>query len=154
MSVEELPTLIIVVVLTMVFLGSIAHSYDVYNERKGEIERFEAGLDFADLLKNNLLAARINGVPNPGLVDRTGIQDYGFADLHRHWYKGYNWEVVISDCSGEKVYERGFLKNDGISVDDQGWRETTDDITIVYSNVAVMNPDGSVKAARLEVYVW
>ncbi len=57
MAVEELPTLIIVVVMSLVFLASIGHSYDVYNERKHEIEKFEAGLDFADLVKNKRIEA-------------------------------------------------------------------------------------------------
>ena len=77
-QVEDIFTLAIKIALVMLFFSTIAYSYNEYQERKEPMERFSAGLDFVDVLKNHIMCVRVGDVPNPGLIDVADFDDFGY----------------------------------------------------------------------------
>lgn len=53
---EDLPTMMILIILLVIFITGAAHAYDTYNAKMEMMDKAEAGLNFLDTLKNNILA--------------------------------------------------------------------------------------------------
>ncbi|MEE8167842.1 MAG: hypothetical protein V3T58_03085 [Candidatus Hydrothermarchaeales archaeon] len=156
---EELFELIIVVILILIFSATIAYSYREYDARKDPIERFSAGLDFASTLKNSILCVRVNGAPNPGLIDReTLLQKGNFIYLNRYWNKPYNWEVVIRGTEGALLYEFGSLNKEAEDpANPQAQAKEVlkgREVSVVFTVIAYKTENKEVVPARMEVWVW
>lgn len=148
---EDIFTLAIKIALLLLFLGTIAYSYDEYQERKAPMERFSAGLDFVDVLKNHVMCVRVDGSPNPGLIDAAAFGTFGYEEIRRYWSKPYNFEVVIRDAGGSILYEQGVLKRKGLGISElDGLKE----VSVVYTVIAIRDVDGINRAGRMEVWVW
>ncbi len=150
-QVEDIFTLAIKIALVMLFFSTIAYSYNEYQERKEPMERFSAGLDFVDVLKNHIMCVRVGDVPNPGLIDVADFDDFGYNEIRRYWSKPYNFEVVIRDTSGSILYEQGILTNKGSMLDKI---DVLDEVSVAYTIVAIRGEDGVNRAGRMEVWVW
>lgn len=150
-QIEDIFTLSIKIALILIFFGSIAYSYSEYQERKGPMERFSAGLDFADILKNNVMSVRFDGVPSPGLIDAREFDGFGYDEIGRYWNRPYNFEVVIRDKSGSVLYEQGTLKKKGFGLEKI---EGIGEVSVAYTVVAIRGKDGRNRAGRMEVWVW
>lgn len=73
---EDLPTMMIMIILLVIFLTGAAHSYDTFNEKREIMDKAEAGLNFLDTLKNNVLADKSSGDEvKPGLIYVGGAAD-------------------------------------------------------------------------------
>ncbi|MEE9594837.1 MAG: hypothetical protein V3V92_05495 [Candidatus Hydrothermarchaeales archaeon] len=158
---EELYALIVVVTLIFIFTATVSHSFWEYENRKNSVDRFSAGLDFSWQLRNNILALEVNGVPNPGLLSYSVLnQRANYAYLNHFWGKSYDWEVLIRDTDGHVRYEFGSLNKD--SDDPRAPKARIEEIsrasgvevTVVHSPVALRSPSGATKFARMEVWVW
>ena len=148
---EDIFTLAIKIALVMLFFGTVAYSYDEYQDRKEPMERFSAGLDYADILKNHVMAVRVGGVPNPGLVVAGDFDKFGFNEIMPYWTKPYYFEVVIRDTGGNILYEEGFLNKSKGGLEQL---DALDEISVAYTIIAVHGLDGVNRAARMEVWVW
>lgn len=158
---EELYELIVVVILVFVFTAAVARSYWEYENRRDQVERFSAGLDFSWQIKNNILALEINGVPNPGLLSDSVLSERGnYVYLNHFWGKPYNWEVLIRDINGHVLYEFGSLNKRwddarAPNVRIEGiMRDSEIEVAIVHSPVALRHTDGATEFARMEVWIW
>lgn len=143
--------MIVKVALIMLFFGSVAHSYQEYEERREPIERFSFALDFMDVLKNHLLCLKVRGIPSPCLIDESALAGFDYYDLSRYWNRPYQWEVVIKDASGQVIYEEGNLARRGMDTLSMKARR---EYTVAYSIVAIHSEDGKNMPGRLEVWVW
>ena len=150
-QVEDIFTLAIKITLLLLFFSTIAYSHNEYQERKEPMERFSAGLDFADVLKNHVMCVRVGDVPNPGLIDVTDLDRFGYEEIRRYWSKPYNFEVVIRDTSGSVLYEQGTLKKEGLGLDSLN---TLKEVSAAYTIVAIRGEDDINRAGRMEVWVW
>lgn len=66
---EDLPTMMILIILLFIFITGAAHAYDTYNAKMEMMDKAEAGLNFLDTLKNNILADSSSGdVVKSGLI--------------------------------------------------------------------------------------
>ena len=148
---EDIATLAIKIALVMLFFGTVAHSYDEYRDRKEPMERFSAGLDFADIMKNHVMAVRIGGVPNPGLIAEEDFDTFDFEEIRPYWTKPYNFEVVIRDTRGNILYEEGVLKYNDLELTEL---DSLTELSVAYTIIAIHGHDGVNRAARLEVWVW
>ena len=150
-QVEDIFTLAIKITLLLLFFSTIAYSYNEYQERKEPMERFSAGLDFADVLKNHVMCVRVGDVPNPGLIDVADFDRFGYEEISRYWSKPYNFEVVIRDTSGSVLYEQGTLKKEGLGLDRLNRLK---EVSAAYTIVAIRGEDDINRAGRMEVWVW
>lgn len=150
-QVEDIFTLAIKIALLLLFFSTIAYSYNEYQERKEPMERFSAGLDFADVLKNHVMCVRVGDVPNPGLIDVADFDRFGYEEIRRYWSKPYNFEVVIRDTSGSVLYEQGTLKKEGLGLDSLNRLK---EVSAAYTIVAIRGEDDINRAGRMEVWVW
>ena len=151
--IEDLFGMSVIVMLMVLFLGVVAYSYQEYAERRAPIERFSAGLDFTDTLKNNVLSLRTDGVPSPGLIDEDLVLSRGYSDLARYWNRGYSFEVVLRDMGGSVIYEQGDMTRKNLStttLESSRYK----DVTVVYSVVAIHDSNNNNRPGRLEVWVW
>jgi hypothetical protein len=151
-QIEDIFTLAIKIALVMLFLGTIAYSYDEYSDRKEPMERFSAGLDYANILKNHIMCVRVGGVPNPGLIAEADFDNFRFDQIRPYWTNPYYFEVVIRDASGTILYEEGVLNKSAGPPEQQ--LEPLDELSVAYSVIAVNGRDGVNRAARMEVWVW
>jgi hypothetical protein len=151
-QVEDIFTLVIKIALVMLFFSTIAYSYNEYSDRKEPMERFSAGLDYADILKNHVMCVRVDGVPNPGLIAEADFDNFGFDQIRPYWTKPYNFEVVIRDTNGVILYEEGVLNKSNGGPEQQ--LEPLDELSVAYTIIAVHGTDGVNRAARMEVWVW
>jgi hypothetical protein len=158
---EELYALIVVIILIFVFTSVVAHSFWIYENRREPVERFTAGIDFSWLLKNNVLAMEVNGVPNPGLLADSMLLERGnYIYLNKFWDKPYKWEVIIRGQDGTVLYEFGSLNKDMLDPTtpktkiDGTMKSLEAEVTIVYSPIALRHSDGSTEFARMEIWVW
>lgn len=150
-QVEDIFTLAIKVALLLLFFSTVAYSYSEYQERKDPIERFSAGLDFVDILKNHVMCARVDGVPNPGLIDVADFDKFGYDEIRRYWSKPYNFKVMIRDAGGSILYEQGALKKNGPGLVEL---DKLKEVSVAYTIVAIRGEDGVNRAGRMEVWVW
>ncbi|MEE9474034.1 MAG: hypothetical protein V3V36_00015 [Candidatus Hydrothermarchaeaceae archaeon] len=150
-QVEDIFTLAIKIALLLLFFSTIAYSYNEYQERKEPMERFSAGLDFADVLKNHVMCVRVGDVPNPGLIDVADFDRFGYEEIRRYWSKPYNFEVVIRDTSGSVLYEQGTLQKEGLGLDSLNRLK---EVSAAYTIVAIRGEDDINRAGRMEVWVW
>jgi hypothetical protein len=150
-QVEDIFTLAIKIALVLLFFSTIAYSYNEYQERKEPLERFSAGLDFADILKNHIMCVRIGDVPNPGLIVAADFSEFGYDEIRKYWNRPYNFEVVIRDTSGNILYEQGVLSREGYGLDEL---EKLDEVSVAYTIIAIRGDDGVNRAGRMEVWVW
>ncbi|MBU2559785.1 hypothetical protein KKA03_02730 [archaeon] len=150
-QIEDIFTLGVKIALVMLFLSTIAYSYDEYSDRKEPMERFSAGLDYADILKNHIMCVRVGGVPNPGLIAEADFDKFGFNEIRPYWSKPYNFEVVIRDTGGNILYREGVLKYNGLDLNEL---DTLTELSVAYTIIAVHGLDGVNRAARMEVWVW
>ncbi len=150
-QVEDIFTLAIKVALLLLFFSTVAYSYSEYQERKDPIERFSAGLDFVDILKNHVMCVRVGGVPNPGLIDAADFDKFGYNEIRRYWSKPYNFKVVIRDAGGSNLYEQGPLKKNGAGLIEPDKEKA---VSVAYTIVAIRGEDGVNRAGRMEVWVW
>lgn len=150
-QIEDIFTLAIKIALVMLFFSTIAYSYDEYSDRKEPMERFSAGLDYADILKNHVMCVRVGGAPNPGLIAEADFVNFGFDEIRPYWTKPYYFEVVIRDTSGNILYEEGVLNK---SKGGPEQLEALDELSVAYTIIAVHGKDGVNRAARMEVWVW
>jgi hypothetical protein len=65
---EDLPTMMIMITLLIIFMIGAAQSYDTYNQKRELSDKAEVGLNFLDTLKNNVLADREGDVEKPGMI--------------------------------------------------------------------------------------
>jgi hypothetical protein len=150
-QIEDIFTLAIKIALVMLFFSTVAYSYNEYSDRKDPMERFSAGLDYADILKNHVMCVRVGGVPNPGLIAEEDFDNFGFDQIRPYWTKPYNFEVVIRDAGGNILYEEGILEYNNGSLGDL---ESLTELTVAYTIIAVRGEDGVNRAGRMEVWVW
>jgi hypothetical protein len=150
-QIEDIFTLAIKIALVMLFFSTVAYSYNEYSDRKDPMERFSAGLDYADILKNHVMCVRVGGVPNPGLIAEEDFDNFGFDQIRPYWTKPYNFEVVIRDAGGNILYEEGTLEYNNRGLGDL---ESLTELTVAYTIIAVRGEDGVNRAGRMEVWVW
>lgn len=150
-QVEDIFTLAIKIALVLLFFSTVAYSYNEYQERKEPMERFSAGLDFADVLKNHVMCVRVGDVPNPGLINAADFDGSGYEEISRYWSKPYSFEVVIRDTGGNILYEQGDLKRKGGGLDNIN---RLNEVSAAYTIVAIRGEDGINRAGRMEVWVW
>jgi len=66
---EDLPTMLILVVLIMIFVGGVVHAYKTFEAKKSVMDKYNAGLNLLDTLKNNVLAYKPDeDTIKPGMV--------------------------------------------------------------------------------------
>lgn len=150
-QIEDIFTLAIKIALVMLFFSTIAYSYNEYSDRKEPMERFSAGLDYADILKNHVMCVRMGSVPNPGLIAEADFDNFGFDEIRPYWTKPYNFEVVIRDASGNILYKQGVLEYNGLDLKEL---DSLTELSVSYTLIAVHGKDGVNRAARMEVWVW
>ena len=150
-QIEDIFTLAIKIALVLLFFSTIAYSYNEYSDRKEPMERFSAGLDYADILKNHIMCVRVGGVPNPGLIAEADFDNFGFDEIRPYWSRPYYFEVVIRDTTGNILYEEGVLNQSKSGLDKL---ESLKEVSVAYTIIAIHGHDGVNRAGRMEVWVW
>jgi len=137
---EDLSGAIIGIMLITLLFSSVAYSYEIYDEKRDVLERFEASLDFLHFLKTDAFSVKQGDVIKPSLVDVNEVASYDRVSLNSCWNMEHRWKVVLRDYEGDIIHEVGY--------GEEG------DVIVVFSAVAIRYQDNTTGLGTLEVWVW
>lgn len=140
---EDLFSTLIAVSLTVIFIAVLAHSYNVYNERKNVSESFNLALGIAEQLKNQTLAGH-DGFELPGLIEFSHEKLESYSKLLSP--QGIKFRVEIRALNGELLFANGPALN---VLEQYLFPPAAASLP-----VAVVQAQGSARLCELSVQVW
>jgi len=140
-SLEDIPALTIMLIITMVLMVLIFKIVGGYLETNRAVDMHTSAVELSSILESKSeLVYEVNGIKRPGVLDENSMAGF---DLSSYGFIEYECMVEIEDLRDDMKFGPW-----GASPPD------TKNIISSVSPVAVHRNDGGVHEGLLKVYIW